>query len=235
MKRLIIGHRGLKGMAIENTAEAFLKAKKLGMDGVELDVRKSADDEPVVFHDKKLSRITNSRGLVHKKTLAQLKKIEDREKGEILTLAEALEIIGPKMIIDIEIKEEGLTEKVWQTIADFVENKNFIYSNFVLTSSNNKVLREIFSLKRLGMGAAIKVGKIFRWRNAWQLFKNDFTKYDLLVVNQYIPLKGYWLEKLAKSDVDLWIYQVRSPEKIVVNDNYLQGLIVDSWKNGIER
>ncbi len=235
MKKLIIGHRGLKGMVAENTAESFKKAKNLGLDGVELDVRKSADGEAVVFHDKRLDRMTNARGLVRKKTLAELRCLRIGGSGKILTLTEALEIIGSKMIINIEIKEEGLAEKIGLIIADFVENRGFVYSNFVLTSSNNKVLREIFSLKQLGTGKTMRVGKIFRWRNAWELLKNDFAKYDLVVVNQYTPLKRYWLEKFAKNGVDLWIYQIRNPEEIVVNDNYLQGLIVDSWESGIER
>ncbi len=235
VKKLIIGHRGLKGMIAENTAESFKKAKELGLDGVELDVRKSADGEVVVFHDKRLDRMTNARGLVRKKTLAELRCLRIGGGGKIMTLAEALQIIGPKMIVDVEIKEEGLAEKVGQIVDKFVKNNGFVYSNFVLSSSSNKVLREIFSLKQLKTRARMRIGKIFRWRNAWELLKNDFAKYDLVVVNQYIPLKRYWLKKLGKSNVDLWIYQIRNPEEIVVNDNYLQGLIVDSWESGIER
>ncbi len=222
-------------MIAENTAESFKKAKELGLDGVELDVRKSADGEVVVFHDKRLDRVTNDQGLVREKTLAELRCLRIGGGGKIMTLAEALQIIGPKMIVDVEIKEEGLAEKVGQIIDKFVKNNGFVYSNFVLSSSSDRVLREIFSLKRLKTRARMRVGKIFRWRNAWELLKNDFAKYDLVVVNQYIPLKRYWLKKLGENGVDLWIYQVRSPEKIVVNDNYLQGLIVDFWKSGIER
>ncbi len=51
----IIGHRGASATHKENTIEAFLAAKEQGATGVELDVRRSADDVLVVHHDAHLS------------------------------------------------------------------------------------------------------------------------------------------------------------------------------------
>jgi glycerophosphoryl diester phosphodiesterase len=42
------------GAARENTIEAFGAARRAGADGVELDVRLSADDLPVIHHDRRL-------------------------------------------------------------------------------------------------------------------------------------------------------------------------------------
>jgi len=47
----VFAHRGATGPAAENTLEAFLEARRLGADGVELDVRRSADGALVVHHD----------------------------------------------------------------------------------------------------------------------------------------------------------------------------------------
>jgi len=47
----IIAHRGASARFRENTVEAFLAAARLGADGVELDVRRSADGALVVHHD----------------------------------------------------------------------------------------------------------------------------------------------------------------------------------------
>lgn len=46
----ILGHRGAPG-ARENTLDAFAEARRLGADGVELDVRQTADGVLVVHHD----------------------------------------------------------------------------------------------------------------------------------------------------------------------------------------
>ncbi len=47
----IFAHRGLHSVERENTLEAFEAARKLGVDGVELDVRRTRDGELVVHHD----------------------------------------------------------------------------------------------------------------------------------------------------------------------------------------
>ena len=52
---LIIAHRGASKAAPENSIQAFARAAELGADGVELDVRRSADDRLVVHHDARLS------------------------------------------------------------------------------------------------------------------------------------------------------------------------------------
>ena len=50
----IIAHRGASAVERENTIAAFARAAALGADGVELDVRRTADDRLVVHHDARL-------------------------------------------------------------------------------------------------------------------------------------------------------------------------------------
>ena len=45
------GHRGAKGLVVENTLASFAAAFAAGVSGVELDVRLTADGELVVWHD----------------------------------------------------------------------------------------------------------------------------------------------------------------------------------------
>ena len=47
----IEGHRGAKGLVVENTLASFAAAFDAGVTGVELDVRLTRDGEPVVWHD----------------------------------------------------------------------------------------------------------------------------------------------------------------------------------------
>jgi glycerophosphoryl diester phosphodiesterase len=51
----IIGHRGASRAERENTLAAFARAVAMGADGVELDVRRTADDHLVVHHDPRLA------------------------------------------------------------------------------------------------------------------------------------------------------------------------------------
>jgi glycerophosphoryl diester phosphodiesterase len=45
------GHRGAKGLVVENTLASFAAAYSAGVTGVELDVRRTADGHLVVWHD----------------------------------------------------------------------------------------------------------------------------------------------------------------------------------------
>jgi glycerophosphoryl diester phosphodiesterase len=58
---VVLGHRGGRGdgWPAENTQEAFARAIDEGADGVELDVRLTADGVAVVFHDTTLARATS--------------------------------------------------------------------------------------------------------------------------------------------------------------------------------
>jgi glycerophosphoryl diester phosphodiesterase len=50
----VIAHRGASAVRRENTVEAFVEARRLGADMVELDVRRTRDDTLVIHHDASL-------------------------------------------------------------------------------------------------------------------------------------------------------------------------------------
>ncbi len=54
----VLGHRGARHAAPENTLAAFELAQKEGADGIELDVRLDGDGEAIVLHDATLERVT---------------------------------------------------------------------------------------------------------------------------------------------------------------------------------
>lgn len=56
----IYGHRGAKGVAMENSLHGFVLATEHGIDRFELDIRLSADNQLVVVHDERLKRLANS-------------------------------------------------------------------------------------------------------------------------------------------------------------------------------
>ncbi len=60
---LTIAHRGARSIAPENTLRAIQKAHNVGADMCEVDVRLTADDVPVLIHDKALERVSNIREL----------------------------------------------------------------------------------------------------------------------------------------------------------------------------
>jgi glycerophosphoryl diester phosphodiesterase len=92
---LVLGHRGASHARPENTLAAFAKARELGADGVELDVRRTSDDRLVVHHDPHVGGF----GVIVEQPYAALRAAHP----DIPTLAEALEVCAG-MIVNVEIK-----------------------------------------------------------------------------------------------------------------------------------
>ena len=74
--RLVIGHRGASAEAPENTLAAFQRAAELGVDGLEFDVRVTADGVAVVIHDPTLDRTTGRADVVATSPFAHLREAD---------------------------------------------------------------------------------------------------------------------------------------------------------------
>ena len=109
---MIIGHRGAAALEPENTLLSIALAMEIGVDAVEIDVRLSKDKEIVVIHDSTVDRTTNGTGPVSSYTLKEMKKL-DAGKGETIpTLQEVIDLIGNKVRLVIELKEESTERRV---------------------------------------------------------------------------------------------------------------------------
>lgn len=73
--KFYVGHRGSRGVGVENTIEAFKEGIKRGYKALECDVRVTKDGEFVVFHDADLKRLANRAEYISELTFAQLKEI----------------------------------------------------------------------------------------------------------------------------------------------------------------
>jgi glycerophosphoryl diester phosphodiesterase len=72
----VFAHRGGCALGPENTLAAFDLGMSAGADGLELDVRLSADGIAVVHHDRTLDRTTSASGPVAAQTAAALSRID---------------------------------------------------------------------------------------------------------------------------------------------------------------
>ena len=72
----LIGHRGLKDLCPENTIESFNKAFDIGLKFIELDVKISKDNIPIILHDDSLERTANHFGSPTEYNYKELKKLD---------------------------------------------------------------------------------------------------------------------------------------------------------------
>lgn len=143
---LKIGHRGAKGYEPENTLLSFQKAIDLGVDGIELDVHRSNDVEIIVIHDEKINRTTNGEGFVTDFSLTELKFFRINETHIIPTLKEVLDLVNQKCFVNVELKGNGTAIPVVALIEEYVLEKNWEYSHFIISSFDWNALKEVRSL-----------------------------------------------------------------------------------------
>ena len=111
----IYGHRGASGLAPENTIEAFKLALGMRVDGLEFDVRATADGYPVLIHDRSLERTAGVDRNVDELTLVKLQGLAP----QVPTFAALLELVGNTAHLDIEVKQSGIEERILETLSGF--------------------------------------------------------------------------------------------------------------------
>jgi glycerophosphoryl diester phosphodiesterase len=99
----VIGHRGARGHAPENTLLSIETAIRLGAHWVEVDVQHHAG-ELWLMHDLRLERTTNGRGHLTDHTAAALRQLDAGRGQPIPTLPEAMDLIEQKVGLNIELK-----------------------------------------------------------------------------------------------------------------------------------
>jgi glycerophosphoryl diester phosphodiesterase len=107
---LVIGHRGASSEAPENTLAAFGLAAEQRADGIELDVRLSADGDVVVIHDDSVERTTSGRGQVRSLGTAELQALDAGMEQGIPTLDDVFLAFGPSLLYNVELKDFGLSD-----------------------------------------------------------------------------------------------------------------------------
>lgn len=152
----VLGHRGSPREAPENTLPSFRRALEQGADGIELDVHLSRDGALVVFHNYTLSGTTDGRGLLAKRTLGELKKLDAGSSfsGEyagtpIPTFAEVVEALDKKAFIMIEIKSYlgEANERIARAVAKAVAAED-LYERTVVSSFNPLILKKLKDIDR---------------------------------------------------------------------------------------
>ena len=143
----IIGHRGVKDLAPENTLESIIEAFRIGLKWIEVDVKISKDNIPFLLHDDDFDRTTNGTGTASSYNYSQIKKLDAgkffyKKDTKIYppTLKEVLSLCQKnKGGINIELKpnlglEKKNVEEILKITKKFEEYVPLYFSSFDLDS-----------------------------------------------------------------------------------------------------
>lgn len=145
----IIGHRGARGEAPENTLGGFQYIHDLGIRAVEFDVRQLKDRELIIMHDDNMLRTTGIDQALYPLNSTELDSYNqahiwlDWEKQSTPTLLQALQIMQDFEHLEVEVKAvetqaeaERLTQHLTQQLRDFEQRA-------VITSFDLKILQAL--------------------------------------------------------------------------------------------
>lgn len=125
-EQVIVAHRGgaYSGVAGEQTTSHFERAAALGVDFIEVDVRKTADDRLICMHDPDYAGLpvaaTNYGELV--------RAAKNRSLPAPASIGELLEITRGRVHLDLELKIAGCEAQLLAEVAGF--DRQIIYKSF---------------------------------------------------------------------------------------------------------
>lgn len=186
----VIGHRGAAGLELENTLASLRRAKDLGVDGIEFDVRLTSDRQLVLCHDADLSRVSAYRTRIDSVTLAELKAVKLHNGETVPTLDEALTCVGHTWAI-IEVKVDDCLDELLEVIDRYPDARLTVASfdhRFATALEKRRPDVSVYLAEKTRMTEIIQMVQQARADgmdlNAWLL--NPLT---------------YWLAKRHKLDV----------------------------------
>ncbi len=112
----VVAHRGGGLEAPENTIAGIRYGLKSRADIIEVDIRSSKDGELILLHDPDFLRVAGVDKRPEDLSLQEIKQILVADTEPVPTLQEAIEAVGGKAGMFLEIKDPALTPKVVELV-----------------------------------------------------------------------------------------------------------------------
>lgn len=223
---LRVGHRGAAGHAPENTLAAIQKGIALGVDFVEIDVRRTADGVLVALHDATVDRTTNGKGRVDCLSLQEIKQLNAGDGEHIPTLEEVLKVAVGKTGLMLELKTRGTARQAAEMVRKAGLSSSVIYASFlhdelehVRTVDPEASLMTLFgAVPRASVARAIQYGASYvglRYDKATRPLVDSFHRANVLVF-VYTANISREIQHALSLDVDGVISNF--PERIAANN-----------------
>ena len=204
----VISHRGDWRNTPENSIRAIQNCIDLGVNMVEIDIKKTKDNELILLHDKTLDRTTTGKGLPQDYTLAEIKQMRLRNGAgvatshKIPTLEEAMIVAKGKIWVNIDKGYDyfDLVEKVLEktgTTQQVLIKAGLPYQKVV--AENKAVLDKLFFMPIIDMADPDAMTMVEEYIKNMQpkAFEVCFTQIDQALQNV--------LDRIQKSGSKVWI------------------------------
>jgi glycerophosphoryl diester phosphodiesterase len=122
-RALVLAHRGAWDQAPQNSPAAVRRAIELGADGIEIDVRRTADGRLIVVHDARLGW----------RRVGRLTHDEVRNRmlpGQAPMLGDLLDAAAGRLLVDVELKEDGYIADAVALVQQHLPPDSYVFTSF---------------------------------------------------------------------------------------------------------
>jgi len=211
----IISHRGRTSKNSEdNSLQAVDDAIDLGVEMIEVDIRRTKDSQIICFHDLEIGGIL----------IANLNYSEIIEmNSQIPTLEQVLWLAKDKIEIDVELKESGYERDVITMVLDY-----FDYDSFTMKSFNLEVLKAIKEINQK-IQTGMLLGSSYSFNQFSLIINESFTCSNFnetradFISPYYKIFEAGWLLRFSKKQIpiQLWTVNDKGLLRILINQEVL--------------
>ncbi len=214
----IIGHRGARALAPENTVASLLKAIEYNVDEIEFDLRVTKDNVVVLHHDASLKDSKGKRLFIASQTFKDIKAL----KPNITTFDDAMKAINHKVPALIEIKAGVNVTPIIKSIERLLKS-GWQPSDMLVGSKGQNTLRQIHrALPNIQM---VVIEPLSSLRAMWRA-RQVHTK--RLSMNQFWLWSGF-IRYMESRGWELYPYTLNNPEKAAKwHKSGIAGVITDN-------
>lgn len=208
---LIIGHRGARGLAPENTIAGFKKALEHKVDQIEFDVRVTNDNIPILYHGSVLTDPSGNKLRIENHTYQDLKQ----HKTDLATLEDSLKAIHGKVPLCIEVKRGVTIGPVVQVLRTYKQS-------YRIGSKSQRTLRQLH--QQLPTVAKIVIEN---WSGIQALRRAKQVNAKCLSMNKFFLWWGF-IRAINRRGYELYAYTLNNPKKARRWAKYgLAGVVTD--------
>lgn len=217
----VIGHRGVRGIEVENTRKALKSAVELGVDAVEFDVRATADGHLVVCHNRNLKKIYGLDQNIDEIGFAEASGLKSAN-GEAIPTLDNIVKQDLKTQLLVELKNRGTAKQIYDVmnksgqtwgVTTFLfdearELRNIDSDLFISLASYVRPLRTIRRAKSINCNAVTMPLYLLNPLTYWYARKH---KLKMMVYQNYAPwlLTTRWI---------VWTIRLLYPEIAIFTD-----------------
>lgn len=236
----VVSHRADWRNAPENSIQAIENCIAMGVDMVEIDLKKTKDGHLIVMHDKTIDRTTTGKGKPEDYTLAEIRELYlksgagHKTRHKIPTFEEVMKVCKGRVWVNVDkgydyfadayevLKKTGTTEQC-------IIKAGLPYEQ--VKSENGDALKDVLFMPVINLNKA----------NAASLFNGYNKNYSPImyevVFSEYTPATKELISKIKKSGSRIWINTLW-PDLCAGHDDDIaveEGNKKDSWEWVVEQ